>query len=439
MSDYEHVFKNKTKRFFDKATIYAQGLINGNNRNVEKISEEMNVNYFQMQNFITDSNWDGRQLINQVAREVSSLLPKQKLTGLILDESGWAKKGRKSVGVGHQYCGNLGKLSNCQVAVFASLNNGDFSSMVDARLFLPEDWCQDQKRCDEAGIPLSERTFKTKLEIAYDIILDQSKQINFDFISADGYYGNDAHFASKINDLGYLYMLDIHKNQSIYLDPTELEVPERTSSKGPTPTKLKATSPSTNVSDYMDTLEAKEWQKLTVRNTTKGKLTGYYHFAKVYVWNKTIDRIEQRLLVIRKTFTSNNELEIKFSFSNANLEQYTPEVVAYMQAQRFFVEHCIKESKQILGIDQFQTRKWNAWVHQVALNFLVSSFILKEKLLNNEDLPLLSARDIKELIVFQLYKQMTDEQMYDKIINRHIKRQKDINAAYKRQESNLSK
>ena len=439
MSDYEYIFKNKTKRFFDKATIYAQGLINGNNRNVEKISEEMNVNYFQMQNFITDSNWDGRQLINQVAREVSSLLPKQKLTGLILDESGWAKKGRKSVGVGHQYCGNLGKLSNCQVAVFASLNNGDFSSMVDARLFLPEDWCQDQKRCDEAGIPQSERAFKTKLEIAYDIILDQSKQISFDFISADGYYGNDANFASKINDLGYLYMLDIHKNQPIYLGPTELEVPERTSAKGPTPTKLKATSPSTTVSDYMDTLEAQQWKKLTVRNTTKGKLTGYYHFAKVFVWNKAIDRIEQRLLVIRKTFTSNNELEIKFSFSNANLEQYTPEVVAYMQAQRFFVEHCIKESKQILGIDQFQTRKWNAWVHQVALNFLVSSFILKEKLLNNEDLPLLSARDIKELIVFQLYKQMTDEQMYDKIINRHIKRQKDINAAFKRQESNLSK
>jgi SRSO17 transposase len=439
MSDYEYIFKNKTKRFFDKATIYAQGLVIGNNRNIEKISEEMNADYYQMQNFITDSNWDGRQLINQVAREVSSLLPKQRLTGLIIDESGWVKKGNKSVGVSHQYCGNVGKLSNSQVAVFAALNNGDFSSMVDARLFLPEDWCQDQKRCHKAGIPQSERTFKTKLEIAYDIILDQSKQINFDFISADGYYGNDAHFASKINDLGYLYMLDIHKNQSIYLDPTELEVPERTSSKGPTPTKLKATSPSTNVSDYMDTLEAEQWQKLTVRNTTKGKLTGYYHFAKVYVWNKTIDRIEQRLLVIRKTFTSNNEIEIKFSFSNANFEQFTPEVVAYMQAQRFFVEHCIKESKQILGIDQFQTRKWNSWVHQVALNFLVSSFILKEKLLNNEELPLLSARDIKELIVFQLYKQLTDEQMYDKIINRHIKRQKDINAAFKRQESNLSK
>ena len=110
-----------------------------------------------------------------------------------------------------------------------------------------------------------------------------------------------------------------------------------------------------------------------------------------------------------------------------------------MQAQRFFVEHCIKESKQILGIDQFQTRKWNAWIHQTALNFMVSSFILKEKLRNNEDLPLLSAKDIKELITFQLYRQMTDDQMYEKIINRHIRRQQDINNAYLRQNPNLSK
>gem|GEM_PF-1772192 len=87
----------------------------------------------------------------------------------------------------------------------------------------------------------------------------------------------------------------------------------------------------------------------------------------------------------------------------------------------------------------FQTRKWNAWLHQVALNFLVSSFILKEKLLDREEFPLLIAKDIKEIVVFQLYKQIADEQMYHKIIHRHIRRQKDINRAYLRQNTNLSK
>lgn len=149
--------------------------------------------------------------------------------------------------------------------------------------------------------------------------------------------------------------------------------------------------------------------------------------------HNTKKQVEQRLLVIRKTETKDGTDEIKFSFTNANLEQYTEQAIAYMQAQRFFVEHCIKESKHILGLDQFQTRKWLAWHHQVALNFLVSSFILKEKLHCFEDLPLLSARGIKEFITFKLYKQMTEEQMIDRIYERLIKRQRDINYSYSKQ------
>jgi len=91
-------------------------------RNIERISEELNADYHQMQHFITESNWDARSVIDQVSQEVSSFLPKRKLTGLIIDESGWVKKGEKSVGVGWQYCGNVGKISNSQVAVFACLN-----------------------------------------------------------------------------------------------------------------------------------------------------------------------------------------------------------------------------------------------------------------------------------------------------------------------------
>jgi hypothetical protein len=101
-----------------------------------------------------------------------------------------------------------------------------------------------------------------------------------------------------------------------------------------------------------------------------------------------------------------------------------------MQAERYFVEHCIKEAKYILGLDQFQTRKWLAWHHQVALNFMVSTFILKEKLRCFDDLPLLSARDIKDWLVFKLYKEMAEDQMLNKMHLRHYKRQKDINYSY---------
>jgi SRSO17 transposase len=419
--------------------MYVHGLLFEEDRNLERISETMNTNYFQMQHFITESNWSARQLMDEVAREVSDVLPKNKLTALIIDESGWTKKGEKSVGVGRQYCGNVGKVANCQVAVFASLSNGDYSSLIDARLYLPEDWCNDPERCDEAGIPEDERTFRTKAQLAWEIIEHQAGQTDFDFVSADGFYGNDAELARRIDEAGYLYMLDIHSDQTIYLSRPELHVPSRKSDRGRTPQKLKASTIGTTAYEYLQTLQPEQWQKITVRNTAKGVLTGFYHFVNVWIWNKAIDRVEPRLLVIRKTYTPKGEEEIQYSFTNANLDQYTPQGLAYMQAERFFVEHSIKESKQILGLDQFQTRKWNAWQHQVALNFLVSSFILKEKLLNREEIPLLSAKDVKELVIFQLYRQMTDEQMYHKIIHRHIKRQKDINRAYLRQNTNLSK
>jgi SRSO17 transposase len=402
-------------------------------RNIESISEDLDANYHQMQHFITESNWDERSVINQVSKEVSSILPKRKLTGLIIDESGWVKKGDKSVGVGWQYCGNVGKISNSQVAVFACLSNGDFASMVDARLFLTEDWCNDPVRCKEAGIPNKNRAFKTKLELALEIIGQQIENgVSFDYIGGDGYYGNDASLARAIDQMGYIYMLDIHSDQKIFIWQPDLVIPERKSAKGPSPKKLKATIPDISVSDYMKNLQNIDWQEIEVRNTTKGKLKGEYHFAKVFIWDKNLDLIEPRMLVIRKTISDKNTVEIKYSFTNANLEQYTHKALAYMQAQRFFVEHCIKESKQILGLDQFQTRKWLAWQHQVALNLLVSSFILKEKLRCFDELPLLSARDIKDWFVFKLYKEMTEEQFFDKMYERHLIRQRDINNSYLR-------
>ena len=123
--------------------------------------------------FISDSNWDSRAVIDQVAKDVSQSLPKQTLTGLLIDESGWVRKGDKSVGVGHQYCGNVGKTANSQVAVYGCLSNGKHVSLVDCRLYLPASWTTDSERCKEADIPVEERTFKTKQELAVEIIKRQ--------------------------------------------------------------------------------------------------------------------------------------------------------------------------------------------------------------------------------------------------------------------------
>jgi SRSO17 transposase len=373
LADYQHNFKNSTKKFFDKAEQYSHGIFLSSERNIERICEAHDdPAYHKMHHFISDSNWNAGEVVDQAAIQVSGLLPGRKLTGLIIDETGVLKKGDKSVGVGWQYCGNVGKTANCQVAVVACLNNGDFASLVDARLYLPQDWCEDPVRCEEAKIPEDQGEFKTKAELAYEIISHQLELgVKFDYAGADGFYGNDPDLADKLEDLGCIYMLDIHCNQQVFFEKPEYEVPTRKGTRGKTPTVVRPNKPSIRVDQYYKTLKAKDWIKVTVRNTAKGKLKGEYHFCQVWVENKVRNSFEKRLLVIRKVKTKKG-FEIKFSFTNADLVQYTEKGIAYMQAQRFFVEHSIKESKKILGMSQYQTRKWLVWQHQVALNIMIS-------------------------------------------------------------------
>jgi SRSO17 transposase len=243
LSDYQWIFRNRTKKFFDNAKQYTQGLLVNHLRNIEQISETLGTtDYFQLQHFITESNWNAQDIIDLASKQTSKVLPKRKLTGLIIDETETVKKGEKSVGVGWQYCGNVGKTANRQVCVMSCLSNGVHASMVDVRLYLPKDWCDYSMRCQEAGIPGISRVFKTKLEIAYDMLLHQlGLGTAFDFIGADGYYGNDINFGTKINKLGLIYMLDIHSDQPVYLEKPELILPLRKSIRGREPKCLKAT------------------------------------------------------------------------------------------------------------------------------------------------------------------------------------------------------
>lgn len=440
LSDFQCIFKSKTKKFHDKAELYSYGILQSNRRNIEQVSDTLlECDYFSLHHFISDSTWDYRQAIDMVAVETSRSLPFKKLTGLIIDETGTVKKGDKSVGVGWQYCGNVGKTANSQVAVMSCLSNGDFASLVDARLYLPKDWTKNKERCDIAGIPPSERAFKTKLDIAYETILHQLELgTKFDYIGADGYYGNDADFAAKIDDLGLAYMLDIHSDQPIYLEKPELYLPEKKNKRGRQPKRLKASRQSVKVAEYCQGIVKSDWQEIKVRHTAKGNLKASYHFAKVWIWNKTRNTIEPRILVIRKDKTKKG-VEYKYSFTNAHPAQYTYKAIAYMQAQRFFIEHCIKESKFILGLSQFQTRKYMAWYHQVAMNIIAMCFILKEKIVCFEDFPLLSARDIKEWLSFVLMKRYSEMDMLMLLNNRHYRRQRDINFCYLKEFANVSK
>ena len=164
---------------------------------MERIEEVMqDIEYHQYQHFISNSPWDSKEVIAKVRSDVDGVMRNERRkqscpTGLIIDESAHLKRGDKSVGVARQYAGVVGKVENCQVGVYVSLCTGNRSSLIDERLYLPESWTSDSQRCEQAGIPQESRTFKTKPQLAMDMI-DQaiSDRIEFNWIGGDGLYGH---------------------------------------------------------------------------------------------------------------------------------------------------------------------------------------------------------------------------------------------------------
>lgn len=125
--------------------------------------------------------------MNQVARDVNSLLGGDQDSCLLLDETCFPKKGKKSVGVARQWMGRQGKTDNCQVAVFAALARGKAVSLIDAELYLPQEWVKDPERCTAAGVPEERQVLKTKPFLALELVQRARRNgVQFSWITADG-------------------------------------------------------------------------------------------------------------------------------------------------------------------------------------------------------------------------------------------------------------
>ena len=139
----------------------------GPRKNMDRMAEVVpDSKSRNLQQFTTHSKWSARKVIDHVARDADGLLGHKGKACFLIDESGFAKQGRMSVGTARQWLGRLGKVDNGQVAVFGALVKGRFGIPVDARLYLPKVWTDDPERCEKAGIPETEREFKTKEKLA---------------------------------------------------------------------------------------------------------------------------------------------------------------------------------------------------------------------------------------------------------------------------------
>jgi SRSO17 transposase len=400
---------------------------------MERMEEKVpGTKYEPLQYFLSDSNWEWRPVNDQVTKDADKLLGGKKDSALYIDESGIPKKGKMSVGVSRQWCGQLGKNDNCQVAVFATLGYGRFSTPIDYRLYLPKSWTDDEERCLKAKIPADKIVFQTKHEQALDLIFHARKNgVRFNWVGCDGFYGKNSKFLRVLDDNDETFMADVHKNQKIYIENPNPLVPEAKSNKGKRPSKLKAQTQDIRVDKWVEQQPDNAWKRVKVRKTTKGHLIVDILHREVWLWDGEEAEARKWHLVVRREINSPGE--IKYSLSNAPSNTLIRRL-AYMQAQRYWVERPFQDAKNECGMGDYQARGWLAWHHHMTMVMMAMLFMIEQRLYHQVGVPLLSCADITTLLKSILPRRDVGvDEIIRQLRERHRKRQASIDLAYEKQ------
>ena len=227
----------------------------------------------RLQHMLTESEWDHRAVLDQVALEADQWLGGTADSCLLIDESGFAKKGKHSVGVTRQWCGRQGKVDNCQVGVFAALGKGHLSTLIDERLYLPKEWSTNAVRCHRAGIPKAERQHRSKTELALEMVRHQKALgLRYAWIGADGGYGKEPAFLRSLAAMDEIFVVDVHKDQQMYLEDPRPIIPESATTQGRPRSRLQAQTARIRVDQWAKEQSDVDWQSMTLRDSSKGKL-----------------------------------------------------------------------------------------------------------------------------------------------------------------------
>lgn len=415
LHSFKQPFESNKKSLFKKAQWIIQGILCAPKKNLQVISQTLGKSDHQALNhFLSESAWDWNAVSDLVAIRFYKLIEHLGALAnlcLIIDECGFPKRGNHSAGVGWQHCGASGKNDNCQVGVFAALSCGALTSVIKAVLYLPKSWTSDKKRSDKAGIPATARQYKTKIEIALELIIDIKKRLKipFQWVVFDAFYGRDLGFLQQLHHRAITFMAQIPERHRIFLTDFDLKIPKRKSNFGSAPTKLKPTRDPVNVKEYATRLSTRDWKKIIVRTSSKGVLTASFHKIPVWLLDEQTLKKSRFTLLIRKDL--NGDISFHLTNSKAHMQR-----LAYMQAQRYFVERSFRDAKQELGMDQYQVRSYSAWHKHMALVMMAQLFIQTEKSYINPKQVQVSTEDIVKVMTLLILPPKKIDQILKEII-----------------------
>ena len=352
---------------------YLQALLvqSGERRNAENLSETVPGSARGMQRFLTDSPWDDDAVIGRLQEYLAPKLGHPEAVWA-LDGSDFPKQGRKSAGVARQYCGRLGKVANCQAGMFLAYVSPLGRALVDKRLYLPESWTKDPQRCASAGVPEERRGYKSKTELALDM-LERAVELGHlkaGWVAADDAFGMSPSFREGLAALGVRYVLDVPAGFTVWPPDPRRTSPAYQGRGAPRKPRL-VNGQRRTMAECADELPEEAWREITVAQGSQGPRSYLFSAQRV---RPTSRRRPGGIhwAVYRRNFDGS---EPRYYLSNA--PEDTPlETLARVGGSRWRIETEFETEKSDVGLDEYETRTWSGWHHHVALCLLGGAFLL---------------------------------------------------------------
>jgi SRSO17 transposase len=330
-----------------------------------------------VQQFIGQSPWAIAPLLAQLEALVADTLG-EPAGVLIVDGSGFPKRGKSSAGVARQYCGRLGKVENCQEGVFLVYASVKGQAFLNGRLYLPEDWFAPEyaERWQECGIP-KPTPFQTEPRIALELIrqIVERDQVAFRWVTADADFGRDPGFLEGVAGLGKWYLAEVPKSTRVWLRTPRVQAPGPSLIGRPRlyPRVYPSASPAQTVEDIADRWPAARWKRRCIKEGSQGPLWAEFVWLRVTALRDELPGPRQ-WLVIRRSL--DQARKIKYYLSNAPADCPPAELVR-LTGYRWPMETAIEEAKGEAGMDHYETRSWLGWHHHMAQTFLAHLFLVR--------------------------------------------------------------
>jgi len=365
---------------------YCTGLLlPGERKSVEPMAARVsptNVcqSHQSLHHFVSTSAWNDQAVLTRVGELAIPVLQKREpIRAWIVDDTGIPKKGKHSVGVSHQYCGQLGKQANCQVAVSLSIANTFASLPIAYGLYLPQIWIDDAEKRKTCGVP-EDVAFATKPQISLTQIRTAvAAGVPPGVVIADAAYGNDTAFRDGLSALGVSYAVCIQGSTTVWRPgDAPLEPQQRRGKRGPVAMRLARTAEQHPISvlDLARELPATAFEEITWREGTKTTLRSRFALVRVRPAHRdtllSVPRDHEWLLI---EWPSDEEAPTKYWLSTLHESILKPELVNTVML-RWRIERDYQDLKQELGLGQYEGRGWRGFHHHATLCIAAYGFLL---------------------------------------------------------------